>query len=73
MTVQEVTIRRKRKHEAEQAIRDLEARGYELVGELQNVKESRKAFVPNENRRLTYDSTIMWDSWYCRMRRVVNE
>jgi len=73
MTVQVVTIHRKRKSEAEQAIKDLQARGYEIVGELKNAKDSRKTFVPNENRRLVFDDTVMWDSWYCRMRRVVND
>lgn len=71
--IQEVTINRKRKYEAEQAIRDLEARGFEVVGELINRKHDRKVFAATENKRMEFQGATSWDSWHCRLRRVVND
>jgi len=68
-----VVIRRQRKHEAEQAIKDLEARGYVIEFPLTEFASDGKIFDRDSyNRRIFVENTLR-SYWVAKMRRVESE
>ena len=69
--IQPVIIRRQRKHEAEQAIKDLLVRGFEIISPLK--QESPQSEVLNhysfEQKR--YQVKDFSSPWIAKLRRVV--
>ena len=71
MKVQETTIRRMRKYEAEQAIKDLQKRSYEIVSPLMEKKREGKRFGAQEYKRVAFIEHTMSSVWMAKLRRVV--
>ena len=69
--VHETTIRRMKKYQAEQAIADLEKRGYELVFPLTEMKREGKTYSSDEYKRINFVENIGSSVWICKLRRVV--
>lgn len=65
-----VVIRRQRKHEAEQAIKDLEARGYEIEFPLTEFSTDGKLFDRDSyNRRIFVENTLS-TCWVAKLRKA---
>ena len=65
-----ITIRRQRKHEAEQAIKDLEDRGFEIVFPLTEFARDGKTFDRDSfNRKIFVENTFS-SCWIAQMRKV---
>lgn len=65
-----VTIKRQRKHEAEQAIKDLEARGFKLIYPLTEHSRDGKIFDRDSfNRRIFVQNTHS-SCWIAQLRKV---
>ncbi|MEK5173209.1 hypothetical protein NST63_08450 [Heyndrickxia sp. FSL W8-0496] len=65
-----VVIRRRRKHEAEQAISDLEARGFEIIYPLTEISSSGKIFDRDSFNRKIFIQNTFETCWIAKMRRV---
>lgn len=71
--MQPVTIHRQRKEEAEQAIRDLEARGFEIIFPLTELSSDGKRFKTDSYNRKIFVENISSSCWVAKMRRVVEQ
>lgn len=59
MKIQTTTVTRRQKHEAEQAIADLQARGFELVAPMKELTSEGKQFTRDSyNRRIFVGNTL---------------
>ncbi|MGE6611891.1 hypothetical protein ACQKFG_15325 [Peribacillus sp. NPDC076916] len=69
--IQPVIIRRQRKHEAEQAIKDLLARGFEVVSPLKQEKPQSEILhnFTFEQRRFPVEDFS--SPWIAKLRRIV--
>ncbi|MGE7766643.1 hypothetical protein [Peribacillus sp. NPDC096540] len=69
--IQPVIIRRQRKHEAEQAIKDLLARGFEIVSPLKQEKPQSEVLhnLTFEQRRFPVEDFS--SPWIAKLRRIV--
>lgn len=65
-----VNIRRQRKHEAEQAIRDLEKRGYEIVFPLTLFSSDGKVFDRDAFNRKVFVANTSNSCWVAQMRKI---
>lgn len=65
----EIIIHRQRKYEAEQAINDLEKRGYELVYPLTEQKKEGRNFTTDGYRSIFLENTYS-SKWIAKLRRV---
>lgn len=69
--MQPVIIHRQRKREAEQAIADLERRGFEIIFPLTEFPSQGKLFDRDSyNRRIFVENTFS-SCWMAKLRRVV--
>ena len=66
----ECTITRWHKHEIEQAIQDLQKRGYELVA-LKEIVQDGKEFKSDSFRRQIFVGNVISSKWKAKLRRVV--
>lgn len=64
-----ITIRRRNKLEALQAIKDLKRRGYEVIAPLTNIQSDGKDFRPDEARRRVFMNNTFSTCWMARLRR----
>lgn len=71
MIYQRVNITRRYKHEAIQAIIDLENRGYEVVSPLTEISSEGKVFDKDTYNRSIFVSNTLRSCWKAQMRRVV--
>jgi hypothetical protein len=69
--MQPVTIHRQHKHEAEQAIKDLEARGFEIIFPLTEFGSDGKRFKTDAYGRRIFVENISSSCWIAKLRRVV--
>jgi hypothetical protein len=69
--IQPVIIRRQRKHEAEQAIKDLIARGFEVISPLrqENINSEVLNLYSFEQKRFRVEDFS--SPWIAKLRRVV--
>jgi len=65
-----VTIRRQRKHEAEQAIKDLKKRGFELIYPLTEHSKDGKIFDRDSYNRKIFVENTYSSCWIAKMRKV---
>lgn len=65
-----VVIRRQRKHEAEQAIKDLEKRGYVIDFPLTEFASDGKTFDRDSYNRKIFVENTHYSCWIAKMRRV---
>jgi hypothetical protein len=65
-----VTIHRQRKHEAEQAIRDLEARGFEVIYPLTEYSRDGKLFDRDSFNRKIFVENTHSSCWIAQLRKV---
>ena len=71
--MQPVVIHRQQKHEAEQAIKDLEARGYEVIFPLTELKNDGKRFKTDSYNRKIFVENVGSSCWVAKLRRVVQQ
>jgi hypothetical protein len=71
--MQPVVIHRRRKEEAEQAIKDLEARGYKVIFPLTEFGSDGKRFKTDAYGRRIFVENIASSCWIAKLRRVVEE
>ena len=64
-----VTIRRRYKHEAEQAIKDLQARGYEIVHPLTQLHSEGKRFSRDMKGNVVFVENASSSCWFAQMKR----
>lgn len=67
--VRPVTIRRRKKHEAEQAIKDLQARGYEIVHPLTELHWEGKQFSRDMKGNAVFVQNTSSSCWFAQMKR----
>lgn len=67
-----IMIHRKRKHEAEQAVKDLEARGYKLVHPITPIQNGQRMFNRDKDNRYQYSHTTHSTSWMAKMEKVMD-
>ena len=65
----EVWIHRKHKHEAEQAIKDLVARGYEVVFPLTEKISGGKVFDRDKDNKAIFSHATFGKYWVAKLRR----
>ncbi|KYC92234.1 hypothetical protein B4102_3775 [Heyndrickxia sporothermodurans] len=65
-----VTITRRKRHEAEQAIKDLEARGFEIIYPLTEISRDGKIFNTDSYNRKIFVQNTFNSCWVAKMRRV---
>ncbi|MBT2735163.1 hypothetical protein [Bacillus sp. ISL-7] len=65
-----VTIHRQRKHEAEQAIKDLEERGFVLIYPLTELKSDGKTFTRDSFNRKIFVENTESSCWVAKLRKV---
>lgn len=63
-------IRRQRKYEAVQAIKDLEDRGYKIVFPLTELTKEGKQFKTDYHNRRIFQNNTFNSCWIATMRRV---
>ena len=68
--MQPIVISRRQKHEAEQAIKDLQARGFEIVAPLREVFSDGKEFSRDRYKRHTFIQNTPNSCWMAKLRRV---
>ena len=68
--MQPIVITRLHKHEIEQAIRDLQKRGYELVA-LKEVVRDGKEFKSDSFKRKIFVGNVLSSKWMAKLRRAV--
>ncbi len=65
-----IIIRRRKKHEAEQAVKDLEERGFTLVFPItEQTKEGKRFTTDSLNRKIFQENTFS-TCWVAKLRRV---
>lgn len=67
--MQDVTIRRQFKHEAVQAISDLEKRGFRIIYPLTELKRDDKRFTRNSKNFMVFVENVGSSCWVAKMRR----
>ncbi|MDF2789240.1 MAG: hypothetical protein K0S80_2338 [Neobacillus sp.] len=65
-----VVIHRQRKHEAEQAITDLEARGFELVYPLTELSNDGKRYKTDSYNRKIFVENTFSTCWIAKMMKT---
>ncbi|MEH7521983.1 hypothetical protein V7149_01670 [Bacillus sp. JJ1503] len=65
-----VTIRRQRKYEAEQAIKDLEARGFKVIYPLTEHSREGKLFDRDSFNRKIFVENTQSSCWIAKLRKV---
>lgn len=65
----EVTIRRQRKYEAEQAIKDLEERGFEVIDPLREIQRDGKQFSVDDYGRKIFQNNTFSKCYIAKLRR----
>lgn len=65
-----VVIKRQRKHEAEQAIKDLEARGYEVSFPLTEFSRDGKLFDRDSYNRRIFVENMLSTCWIAKLRKA---
>lgn len=65
----EVTIHRQRRYEAEQAIADLEKRGFEVIDPLKEIQRDGKRFSVDDYGRKIFINNIFSKCYIARLRR----
>ncbi|WML38684.1 hypothetical protein RCG19_15965 [Neobacillus sp. OS1-2] len=68
-----IIIRRQRKYEAEQAIKDLEARGFILVYPLTELKRDGKTFTRDSFNRKIFVENTESSCWIAKLKRDCDE
>jgi hypothetical protein len=68
-TMRDTIIRRQRKHEAEQAISDLEKRGFRIVFPLTELSHAGKSFTTDSYNRKIFQQNTFSSCWAATMRR----
>ena len=71
MPIQITRITRRQKHEALQAIADLQARGYELEGPLKELSSDGKEFKRDSYNRRIFVGNTLNRCWTAKLRREV--
>lgn len=71
--MQPVTIHRQHKHEAEQAIQDLEDRGFEVIFPLTEFGSDGKRFRTDSYGRKIFVENTSSSCWIAKLRRVVEQ
>lgn len=71
MKTQVANVSRARKSEAEQAIRDLEARGYIVTFPLTEERKNGKQFVADDYKRQIFVGNTGSSKWIAKLKRVV--
>lgn len=71
MKTQVANVSRARKSEAEQAIKDLEARGYELTYPLTNKMSEGKTFTAGENRHVKFVDNVLTKRLVAQLKMAV--
>lgn len=71
--MQDVVVKRQFKHEAEQAIRDLEKRGFKVIYPLTEIKKDGKRFTRNSDNFLVFVENVGSSCWIAKLRRVVEK
>ena len=71
MPIQTTRITRRQKHEAEQAIADLQARGFELVAPLKELTSDGKQFKRYGYNRRVFVGNTLSRCWTAKLRREV--
>lgn len=66
----EVTIRRQRRHEAEQAISDLEKRGYVISFPLTEQTRDGKRFTTDYYSRRIFQENTFGSCWIAKLKKV---
>jgi hypothetical protein len=70
---QNVTIHRRHKHEAEQAISDILERGYTIIYDLEQVSRDGKSFSRDSFGRRVFQQNTFSSCWVAKLRRVVSD
>lgn len=65
-----VTIHRQKKHEAEQAIKDLEARGFKVIFPLKEIHSDGKTFRTDGYHRRIFVENTFNSYWVAKLRKV---
>ncbi|MEH7157515.1 hypothetical protein [Neobacillus drentensis] len=68
-----VVIRRQRKYEAEQAIKDLEDRGFVLIYPLTEFRSDGKTFTRDSFNRKIFVENTESSCWVAKLRKVEEE
>ncbi|USK66285.1 hypothetical protein [Peribacillus frigoritolerans] len=68
--MQPVIIRRQKKHEAEQAIKDLEARGFEVVSPLKQVMPQSEVLSNYSFEQKRFQVEDFSSPWIAKLRRI---
>jgi hypothetical protein len=68
-----VVVRRQRKYEAEQAIKDLEDRGFVLIYPLTELKSDGKTFTRDSFNRKIFVENTESSCWIAKLRKVEEE
>lgn len=71
MKTQIANIKRARKSEAEQAIKDLIDRGYELTYPLTEKRTEGKTYAARECKRVKFVDNVQSGCWMAQLKRVV--
>lgn len=72
MPVQTTRITRRQKHEAEQAIADLQARGFELVAPMKELSSDGKQFTRDSYNRRIFVGNTLSRCYTAKLRREVD-
>lgn len=65
-----VVITRKHKHEVEQAVNDLLAKGFELISPMKQLTSEGKEFKTDSRQRRIFVQNTENSCWMAKMRRV---
>lgn len=68
-----VIIRRQRKHEAEQAIRDLENKGFEVIYPLTEISSEGKLFDRDQYNRKIFVENTFSSCWIAKLKKIEGE
>lgn len=68
--MRDIVIRRQREHEAIQAIKDLEDRGYEVIYPLTELKRDGKQFTRDSYNRKIFVQNIGNSCWIAKLRKI---
>lgn len=70
--MQPVIIRRQKKHEAEQAIKDLEARGFEIVSPLKQENPQSEVLSNYSFEQKRFQVEDFSSPWIAKLRRITS-
>lgn len=70
--IQKTVIHRRKREEAEKAIKDLEARGFVVTFPLEEIKSSGKVFNRDSYNRHVFKHNTQSSCWRAQLERVVH-